>query len=394
SARAFARLGLPLAPAAVIARRADPERTSVVIACPGVGRIPRGYETFADQLARRLQRFGDLDVRLLQGGPVDAPWARRVAHLDQAGFVARAIARLARTHPKYVEHISFGVAALPRLLWLRPDLVIVSEHALASVLDRARALPGLRHRIAFNNGGLNRPPLRAGFDVVQEVTQHALDAALRAGGSAGQHVVLPLAVETGPVPPTDRRPTRRRQLDLPTDRRIVISVGQLDRRIKRMDLVVQAVAGCGDRPYLVLLGQRTDETPALEALAQEALGIDGFRSGTVAPHEVGAHLEAADAFVLASAVEGFGRVYLEALSAGLPCVVDDNPVAREVCGPNAAFVDCSDLPAFSAAIGETLDAPLTTASRERRWRWARDNFGWDALEERYHDHVVAWAGGE
>lgn len=393
SARGLGRLTLPLAPGTVIDRRADPDRISVVIACPGAGRIRRGYETFAEELARQLQPFGDLDVHLLQGGPATDPWTRRIAHLDQGGRAARLISRVARTKPKYVEHISFGLAALPLLLWLRPHVVVVSEHALASILHRARALPGLRHRLVFNNGGLNRPPLPEGFDVVQEVTQHAVENALSAGFSSGQHVLLPLGVDTRSRPPTDRRLERRQQLGLPGDRSVVITVGQLDATLKRMDQVIRAVAAAAGRPYLVLLGQRTDETPALERLAHVLLGPDGAWFGTVDPDDVRGYYEAADLFVLASGVEGFGRVYIEALSAGLACVVHDYPVAREVCGPHATFVDCTDVDTLCKAVMAALGMTATQADRERRWRWAHDHFSWELLADRYHDRLVEWARG-
>ena len=50
----------------------------------------------------------------------------------------------------------------------------------------------------------------------------------------------------------------------------------------------------------------------------------------------------ASVFVFLSEYEGFGLTPLEALSAGVPIVVLDTPIAREVYGDAAWYVDQSD----------------------------------------------------
>ena len=58
----------------------------------------------------------------------------------------------------------------------------------------------------------------------------------------------------------------------------------------------------------------------------------------------------ASAFVFLSDYEGFGFTPLEALSAGVPIVVLDTPVAREIYGPAAVYVDAPDPSLIEAAL--------------------------------------------
>ena len=86
---------------------------------------------------------------------------------------------------------------------------------------------------------------------------------------------------------------------------------------------------------------------------------------------------AASVFVFLSEYEGFGLTPLEALAAGVPAVVLDTPVAREVYGAAARYVPSPDPEVVSAAIVELLTSDF--ARRDllshapavlKRYRWA------------------------
>jgi glycosyltransferase involved in cell wall biosynthesis len=62
----------------------------------------------------------------------------------------------------------------------------------------------------------------------------------------------------------------------------------------------------------------------------------------------------ARAFAFLSEYEGLGLTPLEALSAGLPPVLLDTPVARESCGDAALYVALGDLPATTRALETAL----------------------------------------
>jgi glycosyltransferase involved in cell wall biosynthesis len=62
----------------------------------------------------------------------------------------------------------------------------------------------------------------------------------------------------------------------------------------------------------------------------------------------------ARAFAFLSEYEGFGHPPLEALRSGVPSVLLDTAVAREVCGDAALYVRAGDRPAISAALDSLL----------------------------------------
>ena len=70
----------------------------------------------------------------------------------------------------------------------------------------------------------------------------------------------------------------------------------------------------------------------------------------------------ATVFAFLSEYEGFGLTPLEALAAGVPPVVLDTPVAREIYGPAARYIARLDEP----ALGDALIEPADQHGRPRR----------------------------
>jgi glycosyltransferase involved in cell wall biosynthesis len=68
------------------------------------------------------------------------------------------------------------------------------------------------------------------------------------------------------------------------------------------------------------------------------------------------------AFAFLSEYEGFGLTPLEALTAGLPVLLLDTPVAREICGDAALYVQRPD----AALIEQALDSLLYNAAERER----------------------------
>jgi glycosyltransferase involved in cell wall biosynthesis len=103
---------------------------------------------------------------------------------------------------------------------------------------------------------------------------------------------------------------------------------------------------------------------------------------------------AADVFVLGSLAEGFGRVYIEALGAGVPVFCHDYPVSRFVNGVHAVYGDFSAPGGLASLLTERayLFGEDVEGDR-RRWAYARGTFSWHALAPKYRAMFRAAADG-
>jgi 1,2-diacylglycerol 3-alpha-glucosyltransferase len=287
--------------------------------------------------------------------------------------------------PFVVEHAAFGVALIPLLAARKPDVVYFSEWHLGRVLAAWRRLSRARFALVFCNGAL-APGGYAHLDRVQQIAEGAIEYAAGRGEARDHQVLLPLGVKMPPrLEPLDecsRRDVRER-LGLPVERRIVLSAGAVIRQ-KRVDYLIDEIASLPQpRPYLLLLGQEEAETPALRGYAEERLGSDGFAIRTVRPDAMPDHYRAADAFVLASLWESFGRVLVEAQSHGLPCLAHDYPVMSWVLGADGETADLREPGAVARWVSALDEADLSPERRARRHAVAYERFSWDRLADRY-----------
>jgi len=158
--------------------------------------------------------------------------------------------------------------------------------------------------------------------------------------------------------PTASRDATRRHFRLPLSQPILLNVGRLAPQ-KNQDVLVRALA-CLPQAHLVLAGGGAKNV-ALHALAV-MLGVDDRLHilGALPAEDIADLYAAADLFVFPSTWETFGLAAVEAGMAGMPMVVADLPVLREVLRADGsepvAFVAPHDVEGWIAAIRHALAA--------------------------------------
>ena len=119
------------------------------------------------------------------------------------------------------------------------------------------------------------------------------------------------------------------------------------------DFLVDLVSRLPSTHTLVIAG----DGPCLEDWKRHAsdIGVEDRVKflGRISRHELAEWYEAADVFMLATGYEGFPHVVVEAVSAGLPCVVSDkggNPETKELYPRHVTVVPYRDAEAWGVAL--------------------------------------------
>jgi glycosyltransferase involved in cell wall biosynthesis len=194
------------------------------------------------------------------------------------------------------------------------------------------------------------------------------------GVPAGRIAVIPVGVTARPPSaPVSREP-------------MVLYAGSLFNRRNLPDLIAAfaRVALALPTASLVIVGDDRTWPPQPLAAIAASHGVSSkveFRR-YVSDEELASLYARASAFAFLSSYEGFGLTPLEAVSAGVPVVVADTPVAREVYGDAATFVPLHDVEATAAALSRLLTDPASRAAQLARAPGILARYSWDRAAER------------
>jgi glycosyltransferase involved in cell wall biosynthesis len=238
-----------------------------------------------------------------------------------------------------------------------------------------------RAREGFRRRWLTRRASHAAAVVFtdSEFSRSEIDARLRVTPS--RVVVIPPGVtqrSSGAAGRTARQPT-------------VLFVGSLFNRRRLPDLIAafaQATRSLTAARLIIVGADRTWPRQDLAAMAA-AHGVEARTEFRRYAHdrELTELYGRASVFAFLSEYEGFGMTPLEALSAGVPPVVLDTPVAREVYGEAAVFVARGDIDGTAAAIRRLLEEPASAAPILASAPAVLQRYSWDTAADRTLDHI-------
>ncbi len=140
---------------------------------------------------------------------------------------------------------------------------------------------------------------------------------------------------------------------------------------KNVDTLVLAAAELPEHELHLMSQVSEQERLRLSALAPQATLV--FHNG-VTDEEYVRVLISATALVTASLDEGFGIPLVEAMSLGIPVVVSDIPIFREIGGDAALYFDPSSTDALVAAVrrlgaGEWAARSAASVEKAERFTW-------------------------
>jgi len=362
-------------------------RLRVFFVCSGLGHVKRGYEAFFHESFTVLGREEVLNCRLFQGGGNSGKRITKLWCLQRNSRSAIFLGKLIKRSGYFVEQFTFFLTLAPRLILQVPDVICVSDIVLANLIRIVQRCLHLPYRVIFVNGSGVTPRLLYRWDHIQQVTFPLSQAAIEGGLPATRQTLLPHALyipHSLSMVQGKFRISQRIQLGLPKTRPLALSVGAISNISKRMGYVINEISKIPPpRPYLLLLGESREDTFKIKKLGYELLSADDFNARTVSRFEVARYYEVADYFILASMVEGFGLVYVEALAHGLPCLVHDYPTSRYVLGEYGIYGDLSKDGELASMISRLKPDDFSKEKAHARHAYAYESFSWDRLSSQY-----------
>lgn len=200
-------------------------------------------------------------------------------------------------------------------------------------------------------------------------------------GAAVEPHLIPLGI---PRPP---QPTRgRNELGLGPDEFVMITIGRLVPR-KGTDQLLSLVTRLGKNVRLVIVG----DGPDLEALKLKADRLGAAArvtfTGFVSDSRKADWLAASDLYVSTSQHEGFGLVYLEAMSQGLPIVCYDHGGQTDflTSGVNGVLLRLNDLDGFESAVRGLWSDVAKRSSMAARNRRDVEQYFIETCADRYEE---------
>lgn len=357
-------------------------RPRIALICPGLGRERRGYERITADIYTILR--DDLDATLFKGGGVAGPKEIVPFSLARDGWVLMNLhlhKLIGRTR-YHMECLTFALSLVPHLLRGNFDVVFTYDPPMLKPLYWLRKLIGGHFRILFGHGGAFAFNYWPHADVVLHCTPvwHELD--VKAGVPESNRILLPLGIRPERFQVQASKAELRRQYGVPESTLLVLSISALDRKQKRVDHLIEEVSKVEGEVLLWIDGSNKFSSDlTLVDLAKERLG-DRCRLTYSPSEKVGELLAMADVMVLASTMEGFGLVLVEALCTGTPTLSHNGSHFEWLIGKSDLLVDMTVPGALAAKLQplvEKHDALRTLVDIDEY----RSRYAWPNLKPAY-----------
>ncbi|MBD2388334.1 glycosyltransferase family 4 protein [Cylindrospermum sp. FACHB-282] len=363
----------------------------VFIICSGLGYIQRGYESFSQSFFDAFSQSDDLDVTLFKGRGKTSSQEITLWNIPHTSKISYQLGKLFkkpdRRDPYFIHQLSFFLSLLPHIHLKKPDVIYFAEPTLGTLLWRWRSLTNQKYKLLFRNGGPCKPTIFYRWDHIQQMAPTHMQTALDLGIPIKKQSLLPHSIHVPSefhILAARERQVLRHQLGLPEKRHLILSVAAINKSYKRVDYVIREIASMPEpRPYLLLLGQQCNESPEIIQMGYSLLGKDNFQIKTVAKNQVANYYKIADAFVLASLYEGFGIVFLEAMSHGLPCLAHDYEITRFILGQYGYLANFELTGNFANLVPQALAESHDISKRYLRHKTIYERFSWDKLRPDY-----------
>lgn len=354
----------------------------ILIPCPGLGVVRRGYESALAQCAEILNESELFDVLVLGGGVNNS--VDKVIPCIKRSIFFRAGKLISPERAYSLEQLTFFLFALKKVKEFKPHVLYLSDELLARCFFMLRKFLRAKYRVLFRNGAPCKPPFDF-CDHVQQLSPTHYSVARKLGVNHDKmSLVFPGFTfdDDAYSAKPDEVLWLRDSLGLPRNRKILITVGAIGKNFKRHDYLIDEISKVHPRPFFVILGEMDSGAEIIKAKAIQLLGEDVMLK-SVAPESVSAYLRAADLYVHGALSEGFCRSIVEAAAEGKPCLLHDAEVFRGILAEYPYFADFTKPGSLAALVKDCLEKHTNMKIQEEQQLFVRRHYGWLKLKERF-----------
>jgi len=339
-------------------------KKSIFILSSGLDHIKRGVEAWSADTFLTL-RERSIDVYLYKGSGQKRVRGEHIVSTLQANterskhimkFIPKWGWRIGAGRDYQLQQTIFSIKLLPKLLFKRNILLHTQEAHTAFLMQRFINLRIIDAKIIIAHGTEEPFEYLNNFDYVQHLAPYHLNEAQRNGVKNKKDFAIPNFVDTARFHPAVTTNIRK-ELDIPENAIIVLSVAAVRKIHKRIDYLLKEFATIKEKNniYLVIAGGKTSETDELVNMGKALLKENVRFLIDVGREKMPEIYAAADIFTLCSLKEMMPIALLEALSSGLPCICNRYPVLEWMIGAGGTCKDLSYEGVLASAIVDYFD---------------------------------------
>ena len=360
----------------------------VALLSSGLGHVNRGIEAWTENLGRALHAQY-IDVTVYKGGGIKATkYDKVVPCLQRNSAISKWIIekrpgllwRLGLGTGYILEQVTFTLSLLPELFFKKYDILHTQDPQVAEFLLKMRRLGIVKSKIILAHGTEEPPEFLQQFKYVQHLAPFHKEEMDSSGVKGVQSFAIGNFVDLETFNP-GRSIYFRKELNIPEDAVVILSVAAIKSVHKRMDHLINEFSQIKNRKaYLLIVGARVDETEELIERAKIAIGervifLTDFPYSRI--HQI---YSLADIFVLCSFKEMMPLAILEALASGLPVIGHKYPVIEWMVGEGGECIDMLIPGALEEVLEKyLLDKPLRREKGKLAREQAEKNFSKEVI---------------
>lgn len=354
----------------------------IALISTGLGHVKRGIETWTEDLGKALYERG-LDVTVYKGGGrLEAPYEKIIGCLRRDLPITKTIIkvrpkfmwRFGLSTPYALEEMTFSWNIIPELILKQYDIIHTQDAHVADFIHTMQKLKLIKSEVILAHGTEEPFEFLARFKYIQHLAPYHMEEMKQNGFDVSKHFAIGNFVDTKLFTP-EYKSALRKELNIPEEAFVVVSVAAIKKTHKRVDYLIQEVSQFkNDNTYLIVAGAFEKESPEVMDLGQKLLGDKVKFLKNFPRQRIMDVFRSADVYALCSLKEMMPIALLEAISSGLPAIVHKYPVEEWMIGQGGESIDMGQSGALAKTILKYQNKAYTREKSERAREHAQKLF--------------------